>query len=52
MQTVIVIVILAATALFVVRGIVRTIKEREGGCGCGCRGCPYRGECNNKEADT
>ena len=52
MQTVIVIVILAATAFFVVRGIVRTINGRGGGCGCGCSGCPYRRECKKKDADT
>ena len=47
-QTVIVILILAATLFFTVRWIVRTTRGK-GGCGCGCSGCPYRGDCNKNE---
>ncbi len=50
-QTAIVILIVATTVFFAVRWIVRTTRGK-GGCGCGCSGCPYRGECNKKEADT
>ncbi|MBR4773323.1 MAG: FeoB-associated Cys-rich membrane protein [Bacteroidales bacterium] len=51
-QTIIVILIVAAAVFFAVRRLLRTVKRKDGGCGCGCSGCPYRGECNKKEADT
>lgn len=50
-QTAIVILIVATTVFFAVRWIVCTTRGK-GGCGCGCSGCPNRGECNKKEADT
>ena len=46
-QTVIVIFVLVVTVLFVVRGVVRTLRGKGGGCGCGCEGCPMKGgECH------
>lgn len=42
-QTIIVAIILAAAAVFVVRGIMRTVKGK-GGCGCGCDNCPMKGD--------
>lgn len=46
-QTIIVVIILAATLFFVVRWLVRTLKGK-GGCSCGCQGCPRSGggECH------
>ncbi len=41
LQTVIVVIILAATLFFAIRWLVRTVKGRGGGCGCGCQGCPH-----------
>ena len=43
-QTVIVILILAATLFFTLRWLIRTVKGR-GGCSCGCKGCPHSGGC-------
>ena len=51
LQTIIVILIVAVTVFFTVRWIVRSARGK-GGCGCGCKGCPYKGSCNKKEADT
>ncbi|MBP5342066.1 MAG: FeoB-associated Cys-rich membrane protein [Bacteroidales bacterium] len=50
-QTVIVGVIVATALFFAGRRITRTVKGK-GGCGCGCDSCPYKGDCNKKEADT
>lgn len=40
-QTIIVAIILAAAAVFVVRGIMRTVKGKGG---CGCDNCPMKGD--------
>ncbi len=44
MQKIIVIVILAVTAVLAVRWVVRTVRGK-GNCGCGtCDHCPMRGD--------
>lgn len=52
MQTIAVIVILAFTLFFMVRGIVRRLRSKGPSYGCcGCSGCPKTGEaqCHCKE---
>lgn len=52
MQTIIVIVILAITLFFMVRGITRRLRGKGPSCGCSsCSGCPKTGEqqCHCKE---
>ena len=51
-QTIIVLLIVAATVFFAVRRVVHTVRRKGGGCGCGCSDCPYKGGCNKKEAGT
>lgn len=48
LQTVIVILVLAATLFFAVRWVVRTLKGKGG---CGCQGCPHNGgkDCHCKD---
>ena len=51
-QTIIVGLILAATAFFAVRWLVRTLKGKGGGCGCGCQNCPHaNGSCPKKDTN-
>ncbi len=42
-------VIAAAFAAVVVRGIIRR-KKGESGCGCGCSGCPHSAVCRGGTA--
>ena len=47
MQTIIVILIVAAALFFAVRRLVRTLrsKDKDGcSCGCSCEGCPLKGD--------
>ena len=45
MQTIIVILIVAAALFCAVRRLVRTLRgKNKGGCGCGCDGCPMKGD--------
>ena len=44
LQKIILGIILLATAFFAVRWLLRTIKGKNGGCGCGCNKCPYNCE--------
>ena len=41
-QTVIVILVVAAAVFFAVRRLVRTLRNK-GGCACGCTECPHGG---------
>ena len=52
-QTVIVGLIVATALFFAGRRIAHTVKGKgDCGCGGGCEGCPYSGDCHKKEADT
>lgn len=48
MQTLIVILIVAASVLFTARRLWRTAKGKDG-CGCGCSDCPHRCQCQRED---
>ena len=52
-QTVIVILVLVVTAIFVVKWIVRQLRGNGSGCGCGCNNCPMSGnkKCKCQQAE-
>lgn len=45
LQTVIVILVVAAAGVFTVWRLVRILRGKDrGGCGCGCDHCPMKGD--------
>lgn len=46
LQKTIVIIILAATVVFIVRWIIRTVQGKNNGCSCGCGNCHMNGTKN------
>jgi len=46
MQTAIVIIVIAAAALYLIR---RTVKQSNGGCGCGCESCGQASSCSGAD---
>ena len=48
-QTVIALAVVAATVAWAVWRLVRLARKKDGGCGCGCSGCPHSGDCKKGE---
>lgn len=48
-QLIIACVVVAAAVARVVAGIVRSLRGKDRGCGCGCDGCSLSRDCRDKK---